>query len=62
MMPANAHHMFQVIIQIAHYNIVPLEEAIEDMEAMIGIQNDNFILSDNFADFGYDSSDLIRNL
>ena len=62
LMPANADHLFKMMIMIAQFNIVPLEKAIEDTEEYLGLKNDGFILSDNFDEFGYDSSDLIRNL
>ena len=43
-------------------NIVPLEEAMVKAETSLGIENDLYIHSDNFEDFGYESSDIIRNL
>lgn len=61
-MPSNAHHIFSIIMSIAQFNIVPLEKAMADVEVEIGIQNDSYVHSDNFEDFGYESSDVILNL
>lgn len=49
-------------MQIAQFNIVPLEQAMANAEVQIGIENDQFVHSDNFEDFGYESSDVILNL
>ena len=62
MMPSNAHRLFQIIIQIATFDLAPVESIIEGAEEKLGIENDGFILSDNFAAFDLDSTDLIRNL
>ena len=42
--------------------MIPIEEFIAGTESLLGIQNDGFILSDNFEEFDYDSSNVIANL
>ena len=54
--------MFAIIIEIAQFNIVPLEQAMARAEVKLGIENDTYVHSDNFEDFGYESSDVILNL
>ena len=62
MMPANAHRFFKIIIQIATFDLFPTNFIIDEMEESIGISNDEFTLTDSFADFDFDSSGPIRNL
>ena len=62
MMPGNAQMLFQVIIKIATFNILPTEDIIAGAESDIGIEHSDVDLTDNFEEFGFDSSDPIRNL
>ena len=62
MMPSNAHTFYSAIIKIAQLDIVPLEAVIDELEASVNLVHDDFTLSDSMVDFGYDSSDPIRNL
>ena len=54
--------VFKTLVQIATFELIPLGDIIDDMEGEIGIENKEFFLTDNFADFGFDSTDPIRNL
>ena len=51
MMPANAHQLFKLLVEIATLNLLPTEVVIDEMEALMGISNDNFSLTDSFIDF-----------
>lgn len=62
MMPGNAQFLFQIIVKIATFDILPTEELIQDAEDSFGIENEEYILTDTFVDYGFDSSDPIRNL
>ena len=62
MMPANAQMIFKTLIQIATFEFIPIESFIEHSEETMGIENEEFALTDNFADYGFDSTDPIRNL
>ena len=61
-MPANAHHLFKILVQIATFNIIPTEVVIDAIEDKVGIDNDGFMLTQSFVDFQFDSSGPIRNL
>ena len=62
MMPANAQHVFKIIVQIATMDLLPTEPVIEDFEKNVGIMNDDYFLTDSFVDFDFDSTAPIRNL
>ena len=62
MMPANAHQLFKILVTIAPFEIVPTETFIEDLQGEIGLENDEFSLTQSFIDFEFDSSGPIRNL
>ena len=62
MMPSNASMLFQVIVKIATFDMLPTEEFIQAGEDRVGLQKDSISISDSFEDFGFDSTDPIRNL
>ena len=62
MMPANAHLLFKVLVQIATFDLVPSEPIISEMEDGLGIENDEFALTDSFIDFEFDTSGPVNNL
>ena len=62
MMPANASIVFRFLMMIATFEMIPTEQLIEDSEGAIGIKTDEFGLTDSFIDYGFDSTDPIRNL
>ena len=62
MMPKNAGMLFQVITQIATFDMIPTEEFIKKGEDSVGLEKDDFFISDSFEEFGFDSTDPIRNL
>ena len=62
MMPQNASMLFQVIIQIATFDMLPTEEVIKEGEVSVGLEKDGFFISDSFEEYGFDSTDPIRNL
>ena len=62
MMPANAHLLFKVLVQIATFDLVPSESIISEMEDGLGIENDEFALTDSFIDFEFDTSSPVNNL
>ena len=62
MMPANAHKLFAVLVKIATLDLFPTEYIIEGLEAEMGITHDEIALTDNFVDFGFDSTGPMINL
>lgn len=62
MMPQNADMLFTILMKIATFDLIPTEAVIDDMQVSMGIVDDNFILSDNFESYGFDSTGPIRNL
>ena len=62
MMPSNAQIVFNVIVEIATFDIIPTEPLIESAEDDMGLIRKEYILTDNFEEFGFDSSDPVRNL
>ena len=62
MMPANAHHLFKMLVSIATLDLLPSDVVIEEIENNFGIVNDDFALTDSFVDFQFDSSGPIHNL
>ena len=62
MLPANAYWLFSALLKIATFNFLPVEKFIDKFEEKLHLEHDNFSLSDTMADFGFDSSDPIRNL
>ena len=62
MMPANAQYTFQTIVLIATFELIPTGDLIDGMEDGLGIRNLEYSLTDNFIDFGFDTTDPIRNL
>ena len=61
-MPANADAMFQVLIEITTFGLIPTEDFLEDIQKDAGLANDSFILTDNFESYGFESTGPIRNL
>lgn len=61
-MPSNATQLFKIIVSIATFDIIPSRTAISDIEDSVQIVNDDFILTESFKDFEYDSSGPIRNM
>ena len=61
-MPANADFLFRILVQIATLNIIPTDSATETIESIIGITNDEFVLTESFVDFEFYSTGPIRNL
>ena len=45
MMPANAHHLFKILVKIATFNILPTEVVIDEMQEISGIENDEYTLT-----------------
>ena len=62
MMPANAQMVFRMLVQIATFEFIPIGPLIEESETRIGIDNTEYSVTDNFEDFGFDTTDPIRNL
>ena len=62
MFPANAYMLFEVIIKIATFDMIPTDSLIQGYEDDVGLVSGEYIISDNFADFGFDSADPIKNL
>ena len=62
MMPANAHHLFKIIVSIATLDLLPTDLMIEEIEDGFGIVNDDVALTESFVDFQFDSSGPIHNL
>ena len=60
--PANVYKFFQSIIMLSQINIIPVDRLISSFELDMGIESNEFILTESLADFGYDSSDMIKNL
>lgn len=52
-MPANAHQLFQILVSVATFDLIPAEPAIEAMESWVGLTNDEFAITDSFVDFEY---------
>ena len=63
-MPANAHLFFQIIVKIANFEILDqIDDAVDMFEAKTELKEDQeFILSDNFEDFDFTTTDMIQNL
>ena len=61
-MPGNAQFLFEIIVKIATFDVLPTEDFISDAEDSFGIEYKEYTLTDTFADYGFDSSDPIRNL
>ena len=61
-MPANAHLLFKVLVQIATFDLLPAEDAISEIEDDLGIVNDDYAITESFVDFEFDSSGPIHNL
>ena len=62
MMPTNASTVFSLIVSIATFDIIPTEVLIKQTEEDVGLTQVEYQLTDNFNDFGFDSTDPIRNL
>ena len=62
MMPANANKLFTILIKIATFDLVPAEHVIEGIENMLSITHDEIFLTENFVDFGFDSTAPMMNL
>ena len=62
MMPTNASTIFSLIVSIATFDIIPTEVFIKQTEEDVGLTQVEYQLTDNFNDFGFDSTDPIRNL
>ena len=61
-MPANAFLLFKVLIKIATLDILPTEELIDGVKDGLGISSDEYVLTDDFFIFGYESTSPIDNL
>ena len=61
-MPSNAHYVFKFLLRIATLRIFPSEKAIDSFEKDTGIVNDDFSVTETFAEFEFDSSGPIHNL
>ena len=61
-MPANADAMFQVLIEITTFGIIPTEDFLENIQNDVGLDGDSFIMTENFESYGFDSTGPIRNL
>lgn len=61
-MPANAHEVFKLIVQIATLDLVETEPLIEEVESRFEIKNDDFFVTETFCDFGYKTTSTMRNL
>ena len=42
--------------------MLPTEEFIKEGEVSVGLEKDDFFISDSFEEFGFDSTDPIQNL
>ena len=42
--------------------VIPAEPAIVELEKQWGIESDSYVLSEVMEEYGYDSSDVLRNL
>ena len=62
MMPANANKLFSILIKIATFDLLPAEHVIEGIEEMLSITHDEIYLTENFVDFGFDSTTPMMNL
>ena len=62
MFPANVLQLFKILVSTANFDILPTQVVIDEIEELLGIKNDNYILTDSFVDFEYDSSAPIHNL
>ena len=61
-MPGNADFLFRLLVQIATLNIVPTEDITQNLESRFGIRNDEYVLTDSFTDFEFDSTGPVHNL
>ena len=63
-MPANAHLFFQIIVKIANFEIIDqIDDVVDVFEEKTELREDEeFILSDNFEDFEFTTTDMIQNL
>ena len=48
MMPANAQMIFKILVSIATFEFIPTGDIIEDVEVEIGLEKQEFSLTDNF--------------
>ena len=62
MMPSNAQKFFQVCVQIATFNFDSIQDGFDSALSSMGIERNEYIYSDNFEDFGFNTTDMIRNL
>ena len=51
-----------MVVKVATFDILPTEALIQKSEEDIGITFEEYTLTDNFVDYGFDSTDPIRNL
>jgi hypothetical protein len=67
-LPANAIYMFQTLIELTKFNIIPKDKIKKYMKNMFmqkndeGFANNSTLMGSNFQTMGYESSDLIENM
>ena len=62
MMPANANKLFSILVKIATFDLFPAEFVIEGIEEKLSITHDEIFLTENFVEFGFDSTTPMMNL
>ena len=61
LMPANCQVLFLVVVKIATFDLIPVDGFMESVEQIFDGKYD-LNLSDNFAEFGYETTDPVQNL
>ena len=60
--PTNVQETFKIVQQIAAFEVIPIDDLVEEVQQELGLKKDEFILSENFKEFELDSSDIVKNL
>ena len=60
--PANSQYLFQIMQELSAFEMLPIEDKIDQIQSDMSIFKDNYALSANFADFDLDSTNVISNL
>ena len=62
MMPSNAFNTLLTVVHISDFQFIPVESFIKSLENGMGIQSEEYVFSENFKDFEYNSTSVMINL
>ena len=62
LVPANCQLLFGIMVKIATFDVIPVDGIMEDITRWLGVEDDGYLLSKNFHDFDYNTTNPIDNL